>query len=82
MSATMPYVWWFVKRTRVLLYVFLWISESLDLLFFCKLLFSVFIINLSCKITHFIFFSFYHFHSCNINFLSLLIYRKSLLKFY
>jgi hypothetical protein len=41
-------------------------------------LFAVFGMKLDDKVNHFIFFPFYHFYSCNINFLFLLIYRKSL----
>lgn len=48
----------------------------------CGFLFLGFGTKLSDKVNHFIFFSFYHFCSCNINFLFLLIYRKSLVKVY
>lgn len=48
----------------------------------CDYLFSGFGTKLSDKVNHFIFLPFYHFCSCNINFLFLLIYRKSLVKVY
>lgn len=82
-SAIMCCVWWFVKWTDILPRVFLWISASLGpLLFYHTFFFSVFGIKLSDKINHLMVFSFYCFCSCNINFLSMLIYRNCLLKFY